>query len=147
MTACSVHARSHGAWLQCALPFLRPIGPWRQPRPFLERPVKGRGFGKTELLGDILNRQFVAAQVVDGEVAAQVVLEFLEAGAFFAQVAAQGLRAGVQVLGDLFQVRPGAAVAAEQATNLADQAVAAVGAGQQVGGGVLQELLERAFVL
>lgn len=86
------------------------------------------------MFGDVLNRQFVAAQVVDGEVAAQVVLEFLEAGAFFAQVAAQGLRAGVQVLGDLFQIRPGAAVAAEQATNLADQAVAAVGTGQQIGG-------------
>lgn len=63
---------------------LRPISSGRQPRPFLEGAMKGRGFGEAELFGDVLNRQFVAAQVVDGEVAAQMVLEFLEAGAFLA---------------------------------------------------------------
>ena len=36
------------------------------------------------VFGNVLNRQFVATQVVDGEVAAQMVLEFLEAGAFLA---------------------------------------------------------------
>jgi hypothetical protein len=132
---------------QRALPLLRAIGPRRQPGPFLERAVEGRGFGEAELFGDVLDGQLVAAEVVDGEVAAQVVLEFLEAGAFFAQVAAQGLRADMQLLGDPFQVRPLLAVAAEQAADLAGQAVAAVGAGQQVGGGVFEELLERAFVL
>ena len=40
-----------------------------------------------------------------------------------------------------------AAIAAEQATDLADQAVAAIRAGEQVGGRVLEKLLERAFVL
>ena len=69
---------------QYALPLLRPISHWREPRPFLERAMKGRGFREAELFGDVLNRQFVAAQMVDGEVAAQMVLEFLEAGAFLA---------------------------------------------------------------
>ncbi|MCY1293936.1 hypothetical protein D9M70_432110 [compost metagenome] len=76
-----------------------------------------------------------------------MVLEFLEARTFFPQVPTQGLRAGVQVLRHRVQVRPGAAVAAEQATDLAGQAVAAIGAGQQVGRGMFEEMLEGALVL
>ena len=67
---------------------MRAIRPWREPCPFLERAVKCRWLGKTKLFGDVLNRQFVAAQVVDGQVATQVVFEFLKTGAFFAQMAA-----------------------------------------------------------
>lgn len=85
--------------------------------------------------------------MVDGQVAAQVVFEFLEAGAFFAQVAAQGLWAYVQVAGDGVEVGPGVAVAAELAADAAAEAVAAVGAGEEVGGGVLEELFKGAFVL
>ncbi|MDT4857201.1 hypothetical protein FQZ97_916160 [compost metagenome] len=85
--------------------------------------------------------------MVDGQVTAQVVLEFLEARTFFPQVPAQGLRAGVQVLRYRVQVRPGAAIATEQAADLAGQAVAAIRAGQQVGRGVFEEMLEGAFVL
>ena len=95
--------------------------------------MEGRGLGETELFGDVLDGQFVAAKVVDGQVAAQVILEFLKAGAFLAQVAAQGLRADVQLRGDGIEVRPVGAVAAEQAADLAGQAVAAIRTGQQVG--------------
>lgn len=72
--------------------------------------------------------------MVDGDIAPQLILQFLKARTFFAQVPAQGLRADVQVLGDAFQVRPMVAVAAEQAAQLAAQTVAVVRAGQQVGG-------------
>ena len=62
-------------------------------------------------------------------------------------MAAQGLWADVQVLGNGFQVWPGRAVAAQQATQLAAQAVAFIRPRQQVGRGALQEVLEGAFVL
>jgi NAD+ synthase (glutamine-hydrolysing) len=54
---------------------------------------------------------------------------------------AQGLRAHVQLLGDRFQIRPGAAVSPEQAANSADQAVAAIRTGEQVGRRMFEELL------
>ena len=127
--------------------FLGAVGAGGEACPFLEGAVEGRGLGEAELFGQGLDGEFVAAQVVDGQVASQVVLEFLEAGAFFAQVAAQGLRADVQLAGDAVQVGPVGAVAAEQAADAAGQAVAAIGAGQQVGGRVFEELLEGAFVL
>ena len=76
-----------------------------------------------------------------------MVLEFLKAAAFFTQVAAQGLWADVQMCSNLLQIRPVRAVTAEQAADATGQAVATVRAGQQVGGRVLEELLEGAFVL
>ncbi len=85
--------------------------------------------------------------MVDGDIAPQLILQFLKARAFFAQMPAQSLRADVQVLGDAFQVWPMVAVAAEQAAQLAAQAVAVVRAGQQVGGGALEKVLEGSFVL
>ena len=75
--------------------------------------MKRRRFGKSQLLGDLLQGQIRTAQVIDGDVPPQFVLECLKAGAFFAQVPAQGLRADMQVLGDGFQVWPGCAVAAQ----------------------------------
>src|SRR5471032_458044 len=60
---------------------------------------------------------------------------------------AQGLRTDVQVLRDRFEVRPGRAVTAQQAAQLAAQAVAFIRPQQQVGGGALEKMLEGAFVL
>src|SRR5450830_1396361 len=85
--------------------------------------------------------------MVDGDVPPQLILELLKTRAFLAQMPAQGLRADVQVLGDRLQVQPATGIPAEQAPQLAAQAVAIVGAGQQVGGGAAEELFERAFVL
>jgi len=71
-------------------------------------------FGATQqLLGNILYRQFIAPQVVNRQIPAQVVFEFLKTRPFFAQVPAQGLWAHVQLLGNGIQIRPVAAVAAE----------------------------------
>src|SRR3990167_9136258 len=126
-------AHHHRIYARAGSAFLGAIGARGQPGPLLERAVKGRGLGETELLGDVLDRQVVAAQVIDRQVAAQVILQFLKARAFLAQMTAQGLRTHVQLLGNRFQIRPGAAIAAEQAADLADQAVATIRAGKQIG--------------
>ena len=107
---------------------LRPISPRRQPRPLLERPMKRRRFGKTQLFSDLLQRQIRAAQMVDGDIPPQLILQLLKTGAFLAQMPAQGLRADVQVRSDGVEIRPACAVAAEQAAQAAAQAVAVVGA-------------------
>ena len=134
------------AHLSCSI-VLFPIGPRRHPRPLLESPVKRRRFGKTQLLGDLLQRQVRAAQMVDGDIPPQVVLELLEAGAFLAQVPTQCLGADVQMSGYGVQVRPASGVAAEQATQLAAQAVSVVRARQQVGRGTFEKAFESPFIL
>ncbi len=85
--------------------------------------------------------------MVDGDIPPQLILEFLEARAFLAQMPAQGLCADVQVLGHGVQVGPATGVTAEQAAQLAAQAVAVVGAGQQVGRGPAEKLLEGPLIL
>ena len=107
--------------------FLGAVGAGGQAGPFLEGAVERRRFGKAQLFGNRLDIQVVASQVVDRQIAAQMILEFLKARAFIAQAPAQGLRAAVQLPGDAFQVRPLLAVAAKQAAYLAGQAVACVG--------------------
>ena len=113
---------------------LRPIRPRRQPGPFLERPVKRRRLGKPQLLGNLLQRQVRSAQVINRDVAAQLILQLLKTAAFLTQMPTQGLRADVQLRGHGFEVRPLRTVAAEQAAQATAEAVAVVRARQQVGG-------------
>src|SRR5690606_20835562 len=122
--------------------FLGAVGAGGQAGPFLEGAVERRRLGKAQLFGNRLDIQVVASQVIDRQIAAQMILEFLKARAFLAHAPAQGLRAAVRLPGHAFQVRPLLAVAAKQTTYLAGQAVARVRAGQQVGGRMLQELFE-----
>src|SRR5690554_7995516 len=46
-------------------PFTFPPGARGNPGPLLERPVEGGGFGKADPLGDVVNAQFLMAQLVD----------------------------------------------------------------------------------
>jgi hypothetical protein len=67
--------------IHCALVFLRSVASQRQPRPLLERPMERRRFGKPAAR-DLLQGQIRTAQVIDGDVPPQFVLECLKAGAF-----------------------------------------------------------------
>lgn len=80
--------------------------------------MKRRGLGKSQLLGNLLQRQVGAAQMINRNVTTQLVLQLLKTAAFFAQMAAQGLRADVQVRGHGFQIRPARTVATEQPPQL-----------------------------
>ena len=54
--------------------------------------MKRRRLGKSELFGDLLQRQIGPRQVINRDVPPQLILKFLKTGAFLAQVPAQVLR-------------------------------------------------------
>ena len=81
--------------------------------------MKRRRLREPELLGNLLQRQLRPAQMIDGDIPPQLILEFLKTGAFLAQMPAQGLRADMQMRGDGFQIRPTRSVATEQAAQAA----------------------------
>lgn len=88
--------------------------------------MKRRRLGKSELLGNLLQRQIRTAQMINGDISPQLILQLLKTAAFLTQMPAQRLRADVQVRRHRFQIRPVCRVATEQTTQAAAQAVAVV---------------------
>ncbi|MNV66531.1 hypothetical protein D3C71_1592880 [compost metagenome] len=65
--------------------------------------MKRTGFGKAQALGNLHQGQVMPAQVFNGGVAPQVILQHLKALPFFAQMASERLRRHRQLRADLRQ--------------------------------------------
>src|SRR5690606_6669270 len=122
------------------------VGSRCQVGPAAKRSVKGRGLGKPQLFGDLLDGQLRAAEQMDGLFRAHLFLDGLHAAALVAQAPTQGLRVAVELAGQLRRVRRPAAVAAEQELDGGDQRSLAGRAVEQVRRGLLEETAQGALV-